>query len=55
MKLYGVLDEMPWGKYEGELVGSLIEVDPEYIHWMVNNTDFRLDEGSLDYLEECLK
>lgn len=45
---------MPWGKYSGMLVGSIIEDDPSYIEWALANSDtFRLDESALAYLREC--
>lgn len=51
---YGIIDNMPLGQYAGELIGTLIESEPNYIHWMINNTQFRLDEEALDYLKECM-
>lgn len=52
MKLYSILDEMPFGKYRGDLVGTVIEEDASYISWMLNNTDFRLDDAAYAYFKE---
>jgi uncharacterized protein (DUF3820 family) len=46
----GITDPMPIGKYRGQLVGTIIEEDPSYIRWMINNTEWRLDEAALEYL-----
>ena len=47
-----ILDPMPVGKYRGELVGTVIEDDPGYVRWIINNTEWRLDEQALRYLGE---
>ena len=47
-----ILDKMPIGKYRGELVGTVIEDDPSYVRWMINNTEYRLNESALEYLGE---
>lgn len=45
---------MPFGKYKGELVGTMIEEDPRYVDdFLLGQTDFRLDEQALEYLDEC--
>lgn len=52
MREYSILDTMPFGKYKGELIGTVIEENPDYIYWAINNTDFRLDATGEKYLEE---
>jgi hypothetical protein len=44
---------MPIGKYQGTLVGTVIEEDPSYVHWLINNTLWRLNSQALSYLHEC--
>jgi hypothetical protein len=51
IKELSFLDPMPVGKYRGELVGTVIEEDPGYVTWLINNTDWRLDEQTLEMLE----
>jgi len=45
-------DEMPFGKYKGELIGTVIEDDPQYIYWAINQTSLRIDEPTMKYLKE---
>lgn len=52
MSEYSILDAMPFGKYKGELVGTVIEEDSNYIFWAINNTSFRLDNDAQKYFEE---
>jgi uncharacterized protein (DUF3820 family) len=28
---------MPFGKYRGALISTLVQADPEYLQWMINN------------------
>jgi hypothetical protein len=55
MREYSILDLMPFGKYREELVGTVIEEDPDYIYWAINNTSFRLDNDAQKYFEEISK
>ena len=55
MKEYGILDRMPFGKYGGSFVATVIEEDPQYIEWALEKTTFRLDEEALEYLKECAR
>lgn len=50
MREHSILDTMPFGKYKGELIGTVIEEDPDYIYYFINNTDFRLDATGEKYL-----
>lgn len=43
---------MPYGKRKGDLIGTVIEDDPSYVRWLVENTGLVLDEVALKYLEE---
>lgn len=52
---FDILDTLPFGKHVGELVGSIIETEPRYILWMINNTDLRLNEQTQRYLLENLR
>lgn len=47
-----IIDRMPFGKYAGVMVGTVIEDDPSYIEWALANTEFRLSEAALEYLEK---
>jgi uncharacterized protein (DUF3820 family) len=47
-----ILDFMPFGRYKGELIGTVIEDEPRYIYWAINNTDLWLDEQAMKYLAE---
>lgn len=50
-KPLSITDEMPFGKHKGVLVGTLIEEENSYIEWMLDNTDWTLDEEALEYFE----
>jgi hypothetical protein len=52
MSEYSILDTMPFGKYKGKLVGTVIEEDCNYIFWALNNTSFRLDNDAQKYFKE---
>lgn len=53
MKALGILDVMPWGKYKGELIGTVCEDDPGYLVWALEATSLELDEQPTEYLKEC--
>lgn len=46
---------MPFGKYKGKAIGDIIEEDPCYIRWAVNNLNFSINEECLDFLSEQLQ
>lgn len=46
---------MPFGKYSGKTIGDIIEEDPGYIKWAVNNLNFSIDEECMDFLTEQLQ
>lgn len=55
MRKYAIFDKMPFGKRAGDIIGTVIEEDADYINWLVNNTEFRLDEQGLEYLQENME
>lgn len=44
---------MTFGKRKGYSIEDLIEADPQYLVWLVNNTDFDLDHKLVDEAEEA--
>jgi hypothetical protein len=34
---------IPFGKYKGQSCLSVAEIDPNYLHWMLQNCDLRAD------------
>lgn len=45
---------MPFGKYQGIRIDELIERDPKYIKWAVDNLNFSIDEECQEFLQEML-
>lgn len=45
---------MPFGKYQGKRIDELIEEDPKYVKWAMDNLNFSLDEECQEFLEEML-
>lgn len=39
----GLDDSMPFGKYRGDPLWLVIDTDPGYISWCIENTDLELD------------
>jgi len=52
LKTLALLDSLPFGKHKGEVVGTVIEEDPSYIRWMMENTDLCWEHEVLEYLKE---
>jgi hypothetical protein len=50
----GLLDKLTFGEHCGSLVGTVIETDPEYMDWLINNTNWRLDDQALGYLFDAM-
>lgn len=46
---------MPFGKYQGKTIGDIIEEDPGYIKWVINNLNFSIDEECMDFLADQLQ
>ena len=45
---------MPFGKYQGIRIDELIERDPKYIKWAIDNLNFSIDEECQEFLQEML-
>lgn len=45
---------MPFGKYQGKRIDEVIENDPKYIQWAVDNLNFSIDEECQEFLQEML-
>jgi hypothetical protein len=44
---------LTFGKYKGESIDELMEVNPQYLYWLHNNSDFfELSSEVLDEAEE---
>ena len=48
-------DVMPYGKYKGQTVGTIIQSDPDYLVWCKNNINLQLDEDCLELIGASLK
>jgi hypothetical protein len=48
-------DELPFGQYKEDTIEEVIEKDPDYIIWAINNVeDFELDEEATRALREVM-
>lgn len=47
-------DAMPYGKYKGQTIGSIIQSDPEYLQWCINNVNLKLDEDCCGLIEASM-
>lgn len=45
---------MPFGKHQGKHIDEVIEDDPKYIQWAVDNLNFSIDEECEEFLQEML-
>lgn len=45
---------MPFGKYQGKRIDEVIEDDPKYIQWAIDNLNFSIDEECQEFLQEML-
>lgn len=41
---------LSFGKYKGHQLEDVIEDDPNYIKWLINNTDYSCDEETMQLL-----
>lgn len=49
-------DRMPFGKHSGKTIGYLIETEPHYLKYMIeNNQNFRLTESAENQVIEATK
>jgi len=42
---------MPFGKFKGTALSEIIENDPQYIEWLVSNTDLDFHSDIMDEVE----
>ena len=53
IKYYQLGEVMPFGKYKGVSIEVMIETDPKYVQWLLDNVDnFYLSDGSKKRLQE---
>lgn len=48
-------DVMPYGKYRGQTIGTIIQSDPEYLQWCKDNCSLSLDEDCNGLIEASLE
>lgn len=48
-------DVMPYGKYKGQTIGTIIQSDPEYLQWCKDNCNLSLDEDCNGLIEVSLE
>lgn len=49
---FGLKDRIPFGKYNGELIESIVRADPGYMHWLVENTRRQFTDEVKQLLQE---
>jgi hypothetical protein len=50
---YGLNDRISFGKYEHDTIEEILDKDPDYIEWALDQIEgFSLDEEALEYAEE---
>lgn len=53
-RILGLDDVMPFGKYRGELIKDIIDIDARYINFLIQDSGYlRLDDNTLAYLQGC--
>lgn len=50
-----LLDTMPFGKYKGMSVGDMIDLDCRYVKWLLENTQFRIDNEAFIFYRNVLE
>lgn len=51
MALYDLDDRLPFPKYKGQLLEDVIDKDPAYVLWLLENVDsFECDKAVQDYI-----
>lgn len=50
----GLDDEMPFGQYKGDQIWLIIETDPSYVRWLIEEADidFELDNEAYIHLQK---
>lgn len=46
---------MPFGKYKGKMVGEIVNEDPSYLQWCMDNLSTSFDEEVIDLIKENLQ
>lgn len=50
----GIIDDMPFGQYQGRNIGHMIDEDPDYMYWLLNNKNKGFfDEETERFIEEA--
>lgn len=44
---------LPFGKYRGESLADIIDINPHYLLWLILNTSFELDHILQEEIEEA--
>ena len=56
IKLWQPGEAIPWGKYRGNTLETVILVEPKYVLWMLDKiTNFGLSDGAKQMLNERLR
>ena len=45
---YGLDNTMPFGKYKGVEIEEILDADPSYMLWAVENMDLNFDEEVIE-------
>lgn len=52
---FSLEDKLTFGKHKGETIQFVIDEDPEYLGWVLENIEwFKLDEKAARFLENAL-
>lgn len=54
MKILKFNELFPFGKYKGQLLEDVIQEDASYITWVIENTDWELDNEAFQFYEEAV-
>lgn len=49
--ILGLDDEFKFGKHQGQQVEDVVEDDPDYIYWIVQNEICEFDDETLELIE----
>jgi hypothetical protein len=50
-----LLDIMPFGKYKGMSIRDMIDLDCRYVKWLLENTQFRIDNEAFIFYRNVLE
>ena len=50
---YGMCDELTFGKHRGRTVAEVLDLDPSYIRWAIENNVTMFDDEVIDELADC--